>query len=521
LQRPSRSRLLGVLILLGCTAVIVAQRVWLTLHPAIRQFETQINDVTLIAANVFAIVASLVAMTKRKGTARTFWALFACASIFQLCGNAGWAYVRYDHLAIPASALFPSIFYRFYAGPLAIALFLSGSVRNSRFGTFLDGCIVVGLVGLTMYQVQMVEVAAHHPKIWQSITVTSLVNVVLVLAVTVRFLLCTPGCLRGLFARQLVYVLSYSCVALVTSIADAYLPLVDRYSSYLWIATYVMAAAVAATWHPPAEDVHYAPRLSRRASLLCFNLTLATLVLTGAILGLRLVDTTRIVGLAGMTVVLFSFAIRSALAQDTQEGTLVELQASRVELKRQALYDHLTGLPNRRLLADRLAQALAIARRDETMLGLFYLDLDGFKPINDRFGHATGDQVLIEIARRLRAKTRESDTVARVGGDEFTLVMTRVTAREQVELLARDISRFLSDPIAIEGELFTVTASIGFALFPEDSREAESLLAIADKAMYDAKRENKRSARLHAPSLGSARVSQSGSGDTSYQPEHA
>jgi diguanylate cyclase (GGDEF)-like protein len=511
----------GALIFLGFVLLIVAQRVLLAADPASRQFEAQMGDGILITANLLAIGALFAAMRKGHGTARAFWALFACASVLQLCGNVGWAYVRFYHVPIQASALFPSMFYRLYAGPMAIALFLSNSIRNSRLGSFLDACIVVGLVGLTMYQVQMVEVAAHHPKIWQSITVTTGVNIVLLLAVTARFLLCNPSCLRGLFARQFIYVFAYFCVALLTSIADAYLPLVDRYAGYLWVATYVLAAAVAASWNPSADETPHAPRLSRRTSLLCFNLTLATLVLASAILGLRLVDSTRVVGLAGMAIVLFSFAIRSALMQDAQEETLVELQASRMELKRQALYDHLTGLPNRRLLVDRLAHALAIARRDKTMLGVLYLDLDEFKPINDRFGHATGDQVLVEVACRLRARVRESDTVARLGGDEFTFVMMGIAAREQVERLAGDISKSLTDPIVVEDQSFTITASIGIALYPDDSQEAESLLSIADRAMYDAKRENKKQACLHAATLGSASTGPWCSGDGSHGWEHA
>lgn len=450
----------------------------------------------MIAVNVLAIGASWSAFRRSSGVARRFWILFGTASLFQLCGNVGWEYVRIAHLTVTSSALFPSMFYRLYAGPMAIALFLSEDRRGSRLTRFLDDCIVVGLVGMTMYQVQMAEVAAKHPRIWQTITITSGVNTVLLLAVVFRWFLCSSACLRRLYARQLVYLFTYFCVAIETSVADAYFPLLDRFSGDLWVLTYAVAATLAISWHPSISRQSARPAaMSRRASLLCFNLTLATLVFASAVLGLRLVDSTRIVGMAGMAIVLFSFAVRSALMQDTQEQLLSELNVSRAELRRQALYDDLTGLPNRRLLGDRLAQALAVARRESTLLAILFVDLDGFKPINDRLGHAQGDRVLVEIARRMRSRMRESDTVARVGGDEFTILMTHVTARSQVESLSRSICEALSEPMPTGDELLTVTASIGIAIFPEDSEDAASLMELADQAMYAAKNDSQERVR--------------------------
>jgi diguanylate cyclase (GGDEF)-like protein len=475
--------------------------------PEFQPFQAQIVDALMILANCFAIWCCVGAVLMHRGVSRNFWLLFAGMLILQLCGNAGWAFVRYFHVLLPDAAMFPSLFYRLYAGPMAIALFLSEDFRSSRFRSFLDGCIVVGLVGLTMYQVQMAELGAHDAKIWQSISITSAVNTLLLLVAVVRLLLCTPGCLRGLFVRQVVYLSTYYCVSVLTSVADAYWPRVSEWASLLWISTYLMAAGLAATWRPPAdEQAHHPPKISRRTSLLCFNLTLATLVLASAILGLRLVNSTRVVGLVGVGVVLFAFAIRSALMQDAQERTLVELQANRAELRRQALYDHLTTLPNRRLLSDRLSQALAGAKRDGINAALLFLDLDAFKQINDILGHAIGDLVLIEVARRLRLRVRESDTVARMGGDEFTVLMTRVTNRNDIQQLAKAVLQSLGEPFQVGGHTITVTVSVGIAVFPDDASDPASLLEHADVAMYAVKRRGKNGIEYFTPECAAGRV---------------
>jgi diguanylate cyclase (GGDEF)-like protein len=294
-------------------------------------------------------------------------------------------------------------------------------------------------------------------------------------------------------------------------VADAYFPRLSPYADLLWSMTYLAAAALAATWRPPAADGPTPqPRIARRTSLLCFNLTLATMVAASAVLGLRLVDSTRVVGLAGGAIVLFSFAIRSALMQDAQEETLAKLQESRAELRRQALYDELTGLPNRRLLGDRVGQALAGAKRDGSTLALLYIDLDGFKPVNDMFGHAVGDQALVEVACRLRSATRESDTVARMGGDEFVLLMTHGPERGNTEKRARAILHTLTEPMEISERTITVTASMGIGLFPEDATDCDSLIEHADRAMYAAKRQGNCGVQFYSPELDSVRLTSPG-----------
>jgi len=162
-------------------------------------------------------------------------------------------------------------------------------------------------------------------------------------------------------------------------------------------------------------------------------------------------------------------------------------QRAEAGLREQALHDPLTGLANRALLRDRLTSAIAVAQRQDTPVSLLMLDLDGFKAVNDRWGHHAGDLVLIEIATRLSGTLRESDTAARLGGDEFVLMLPATPLVGAIET-SRALVDFIVAPITIEGKPLTVGASIGIAVFPNHGREAEVLLAAADSAMYDAKR---------------------------------
>jgi diguanylate cyclase (GGDEF)-like protein/PAS domain S-box-containing protein len=164
-----------------------------------------------------------------------------------------------------------------------------------------------------------------------------------------------------------------------------------------------------------------------------------------------------------------------------------ERKAHEGELDRLANYDSLTELPNRRLLGDRLEQALARTRRSGRSMALCYLDLDDFKPINDQFGHEVGDEVLIGIANRLSKLVRAQDTVARLGGDEFVLLFTDLTRAEDSHLLLERVLAASTSPILLRGVAHRVSASIGVVLSPPDVESADRLLRHADQAMYRAK----------------------------------
>jgi diguanylate cyclase (GGDEF)-like protein/PAS domain S-box-containing protein len=152
-----------------------------------------------------------------------------------------------------------------------------------------------------------------------------------------------------------------------------------------------------------------------------------------------------------------------------------------------AQYDVLTGLPNRALFYDRLRQAVGRAKREGTLAGLMFLDLDRFKQINDTLGHAAGDRVLQVVAERLKGFLREVDTIARLGGDEFTVIIEGVSAPEQLTGVAEKIRNALNQPVKIEGRDMSVSASIGITLYPRDGEDIEQLVKNADIAMYHAK----------------------------------
>jgi diguanylate cyclase (GGDEF)-like protein/PAS domain S-box-containing protein len=156
-----------------------------------------------------------------------------------------------------------------------------------------------------------------------------------------------------------------------------------------------------------------------------------------------------------------------------------------------AYFDTLTGLPNRQTFLDRLQQALASANREKSRVGLLFIDLDNFKDINDTKGHCFGDKLLQEVAERLAGHMRRSDTLARIGGDEFTVVMTMMENQESTANTAQRILSLFSQPFKVEGQLVFIGVSIGIALFPDDGIDAEILLQCADMALYQAKSEGK------------------------------
>ena len=180
--------------------------------------------------------------------------------------------------------------------------------------------------------------------------------------------------------------------------------------------------------------------------------------------------------------------------EDAQKNAEAKLQF-------QALNDALTGLPNRRLFSDRLSQTLARARREKSMVALLYIDLDGFKLVNDSLGHSLGDALLVQVAARLQSRVRQSDTLARLGGDEFTVILGRLHAKEDAALVARSLLDVLATPFLINDHQLTIGASIGISLFP-DARDAAEILQQADSAMYAAKREGKNRALYFTPELG-------------------
>ena len=183
-------------------------------------------------------------------------------------------------------------------------------------------------------------------------------------------------------------------------------------------------------------------------------------------------------------------------------AVLRDVSEQKLALKRieqLAHYDELTHLPNRSLLYDRLGQAITMAKRNRSNIALMYIDLDGFKTVNDTMGHHMGDLLLVQTAERLRLCVRESDTLARIGGDEFTILLNDAHERENVERVAKKIIHSIAQPFYLEGQAAHIGASVGIARYPDDAPTNGTLLIVADKAMYAAKAAGKNTYRFGIP----------------------
>lgn len=190
--------------------------------------------------------------------------------------------------------------------------------------------------------------------------------------------------------------------------------------------------------------------------------------------------------LMGAVALYLTLKLRSVSARLGQLQRYVsKLKKSQIELKRHAFFDPLTGLANRLLLIDRFQVALEHSKRDSKQFAVLMVDLNKFKAINDTYGHAAGDAVLIAVAQRLVSAVRASDTVARLGGDEFVLIIQSIADADQVSALGQKLMELLSERVVLDsGEFVSLGGSVGFAWYPRDGENLKDILEVADQAMY-------------------------------------
>jgi diguanylate cyclase (GGDEF)-like protein len=187
--------------------------------------------------------------------------------------------------------------------------------------------------------------------------------------------------------------------------------------------------------------------------------------------------------------------------------TMVEAaEHATLQMSFKAERDFLTGLPNRALLTDRLAQSIALAIRHGKRLAVLYVDLDNFKDINDSFGHSVGDQLLQSAAKRLERCIRHSDTVSRQGGDEFIVLLSEVESAQDAACVSEKLIKAMAKPHLFDGHELNVTLSIGISLFPDHAGDAETLLTNADTAMYHAKRVGRNNYKCFTPDMSTTSV---------------
>jgi diguanylate cyclase (GGDEF)-like protein/PAS domain S-box-containing protein len=175
---------------------------------------------------------------------------------------------------------------------------------------------------------------------------------------------------------------------------------------------------------------------------------------------------------------------------------ITSMKASQEQLERIAHFDSLTNLPNRVLLADRLSQSILQSQRSNQSLAVAFMDLDGFKAINDNYGHNIGDDLLIAVSQRMKKALREGDTLARIGGDEFIAVVTNVENFEGCELVLERLLKAAAEPVTVGNIEMQVSVSIGVTLYPQDKVDADQLMSHADQAMYIAKQAGKNRSHL-------------------------
>ncbi len=201
--------------------------------------------------------------------------------------------------------------------------------------------------------------------------------------------------------------------------------------------------------------------------------------------------------LAGITLSAL-LALLAWLLVNGRERALRIASTMTEELRHMAQHDPLTGIPNRALFNDRLLQELARAKRQRTQFALVFIDLDHFKPINDNFGHAVGDHILKDVAVRLQGSVRDTDTVGRIGGDEFVVLLAQLGEHDPIEDLAEKLRVSLKPPFQIGGKDLPLSCSVGVAVYPKDGTTPIALMKSADEAMYRAKAEGRNCVRLSA-----------------------
>lgn len=246
---------------------------------------------------------------------------------------------------------------------------------------------------------------------------------------------------------------------------------------------------------PEVQDIHsqspYAEVIRKGKTLLTGNIGITE---SGSWLGVPLTSRKGIIGVLSVQ------SYQSGFTEKDQE--LLQFVSAQIanaidrtqmieRLHHLALFDQLTQLPNRQLFEDRLHLALARAKRSQEQFALMFLDLDKFKEVNDVFGHSVGDVLLEKVARRLELCVRESDTVARFGGDEFVVLLEKIDSLEHANLVAENIRNSLRQPFELAGQLVKMQPSIGIANYPLHGRDEKSLLRYADDAMYKSKREQR------------------------------
>jgi len=380
----------------------------------------------------------------------------------------------------------PSIDERVYLN--RVHLFF-GLAKGNMAGIFV-GTVLVGLV------LHSGGTAASVLGVWVGLIAASLLAVVLYEQRVQRTTITVTNCKTLLWTR----IGLGACIALLWGLAGFLLPSADTEFQHTYIfitlTTLVTVGALGYSAMPAyyliINAVSLVPLSAKFAwQLLVLGDEYYLLLLAGAV-AWQVVVMKKALQVSGT--VINAISVNEQLSDEMREH-----ERTKALLQHMAQQDPLTGLANRALFSDRLNQTLALAQRNGTRCAQLYIDLDHFKPVNDQFGHATGDLLLKDVASRMLACVRESDTVARIGGDEFVVLLPHVEGSESALHVAQKIRAAMANPFTIDGHDIRIGCCVGVAVYPDNGRNETELSARADAAMYAAKHDGGNSVRLAEP----------------------
>ena len=462
-----------------------------------------LDDLAQLAAPALAAACATWAALRHRNRLRAAWALIALASGGWAGGQLIWCWYE---LVLGSETPFPSIAdagYLTFAAGSAVGLLLFPALRgrHGRMRWFLDSCTLVCALFAVSWSTSLGAVAhaGGDGTFAFAVSLAYPIGDILVLSMALSAL-CRPGAR----IRELA-LLSVAMIAMaVADSAFTYLNAIDAYRTgglldLGWVVAFVLLAV--AGWNAASSARRAAaPADSGTRPAAVTMLPYLPLIVAAAVLAVRygMGKAPDGVELGSMSIALGLLLLRQYLTVRENRDLIDTLAAREAQLHRQAFHDLLTGLANRALFSDRVHHALELHRRDSRPLAVLFCDLDDFKMVNDTLGHGAGDELLKQVAVRLRELLRPGDTVARLGGDEFAVLLEHGNGAAAV---AERLVDCFSQPVDVADLSLTVRASIGLAeLGPTDlTPTADELLAHADIAMYAAKRAGKgRLARWHA-----------------------